>query len=120
VASTQIEHPVGGEMAAALSTGVVRLCHEYTGRGPTKARTVVDDDLVTVVLEDLLTKGERSLVEDGEASLVLTTRSAYQSTMRSELIALIEETTGRKVRAFMSANHIDPDVAVEFFMLEPV
>jgi uncharacterized protein YbcI len=39
--------------------------------------------------------------------------------MRADLIAAIEELTGRKVRAFLSDNQIDPDIAVESFVLEP-
>jgi hypothetical protein len=39
--------------------------------------------------------------------------------MREELSAGIEEITGRKVIAFLSANHLDPDVAIESFMLAP-
>jgi hypothetical protein len=31
----------------------------------------------------------------------------------------IEEITGRQVIAFLSANHVDPDVAIESFMLAP-
>ncbi|HEX2071192.1 MAG TPA: Na-translocating system protein MpsC family protein [Thermoleophilaceae bacterium] len=113
------EHPSGGVTASAVSNGVVRLLREYTGRGPTRARTHLNDDLVTVVLEDTLTKGERSLVADGETALVLQARQAYQRTMKSDLIDLVEQATGRKVRAFLSANNVDPDVAVESFVLEP-
>jgi uncharacterized protein YbcI len=40
-------------------------------------------------------------------------------TMREALVAHIEELTGRKVVAFMSDNHIEPDMAVEIFVLEP-
>jgi hypothetical protein len=39
--------------------------------------------------------------------------------MRDELIELVERELDRKVIAFMSQNHIDPDLAVEFFVLEP-
>lgn len=39
--------------------------------------------------------------------------------MRSDLIAVVEERTGRRVAAFMSDNHIDPDFAAEVFVLEP-
>lgn len=120
MSTSQIEHPAGGELASAISNGVVRLLRDYTGRGPTRARTHIGEDLVSVVLEDTLTKGERSLVRDGETTLVLNARHAYQRTMGPDLIALVERLTGRKVRAFLSDNHIDPDVAVESFVLEPV
>lgn len=119
MSSSQIEHPLGGELASGISNGVVRLLRDYTGRGPTRARTYITGDLVSVVLEDTLTKGERSLVKDGETALVLSARHAYQRTMSADLIALVEGLTGRKVRAFLSDNQIDPDVAVESFVLEP-
>jgi len=75
---------------------------------------------VTVVLRDTLTKGERSLVRDGRESLVLEMRKAFQNTMREDLVAGVEAIIGRQVVAFMSDNHIDPDFAVESFVLEPV
>lgn len=118
--STQTEpEALVGSKAAACSNLVVRLMSEYTGRGPTKARTYLQDRLAVVILEDTLTKGERSLVRDGESALVLNNRRAYQHTMRSELLAGIEQILGRKVIAFMSENHIDPDMAVEIFVLAP-
>jgi uncharacterized protein YbcI len=107
-----------GSRAAAISNGTVRLLTEYTGRGPTRARTYINDQLVSVVLRDGLTKGERSLVTDGESALVLDMRKAFQRTMRDELVALVEDVTGGTVIAFLSANHIDPDIAVETFVLE--
>ena len=109
-----------GSKAAAISNHVVRTTSAYTGRGPTKARTYLNDDLVTVVLQDTLTKGERSLVSDDLDELVLAMRKAFQGTMRRDLIAGIEEILGREVLAFMSDNHVDPDIAVEVFLLAPV
>jgi uncharacterized protein YbcI len=98
---------------------VVQLMREYTGRGPTRARTYISGDLISVVLQDTLTMGERSLVRDGEADLVLASRKAFQRTMSRQLIAAIEEHSGRSVLAFLSANHIDPDIAIESFVLMP-
>jgi uncharacterized protein YbcI len=119
--SSTEEHAAGkgGSQSAAISQSVVRLMSEYTGRGPTKARTTISKDLITVVLEDTLTKGERSLLADGKDDLVLTTRFAFQQTMRTDLVATVQDITGRDVAAFMSANHIDPDMAVEVFVLSP-
>ena len=65
-----------GPSGLATANHLVRLLNEYTGRGPTKARTSFSADLVTVVVRDLLTKGERSLVRDGRADLVLDLRRA--------------------------------------------
>jgi uncharacterized protein YbcI len=105
--------------AARISTGAVRLIHEYTGRGPTKARTTINADSVLIVLADTLTKGERSLVANGKAQQVINTRHDFQEVMSDDLTRLVEETVDRKVIAFMSDNHIDPDIAAEVFILEP-
>jgi uncharacterized protein YbcI len=118
VSSMQIEHSSRGEQAASISNLVVKLTSEYTGRGPTKARTHIDDDLVVVILRETLTKGERILVRDGKEDVVRSTRFAFQQTMKDELVAGVEQVLERKVLAFMSANHMEPDVAAEIFLLE--
>ncbi len=73
-----------------------------------------------VVLQDTLTRGERNLAEAGEGKAVLDLRRKWQRVMQSDVSREIEELTGRKVIGFMSDNHIDPDLAVEVFVLEPV
>jgi uncharacterized protein YbcI len=105
--------------AALISTAAVQLLREYTGRGPTKARTLINDDVVTILLADTLTKGERKLVEGGHGDRVLQVRHDFQNVMRDELVAIVEDSLERKVIAFMSQNHIDPDLAAELFVLEP-
>ena len=104
--------------AAMISTSTVQVIHEYTGRGPTKAKTVINDDLVTVLLADTLTKGERKLVESGKPDRVIRLRHDFQLAMRDDLVAIVERQLERKVLAFMSQNHIDPDLAIEVFVLE--
>ena len=39
--------------------------------------------------------------------------------MRERFVAAVEEIVGRKVIAFMSQVHFDPDMAAEIFVLEP-
>ena len=112
--------PAGTNPSLAISNLTVRLLSRYTGRGPTKARTYLNDDLVTIVLQDSLTHAERVLVEQGQSELVLTTRRTFQAVMGDDLIAGVEEILGRKVVAFCSANHVDPDIAVETLILAPV
>jgi uncharacterized protein YbcI len=113
------DRPSTASKHAAISREIVRLLREYTGRGPTKARTHINRDLITVVLEDTLTMGERSLIADGKDQHVLATRKAFQETMSSKMVAAVEQHSGRQVLAFLSANHIDPDIAVETFVLVP-
>ena len=120
MSGTQVEGSSSGSKSAAISNMVVRTMSEYTGRGPTRARTHISDDVVTVVLQDTLTKAERSLVGGGLDGLVLSTRKAFQHTMRDDLVNGIEEILGREVTAFFSDNHVEPDMAVEVFVLAQV
>ena len=105
--------------SAAISDATVRLLHEYTGRGPTRSRTMINQDSVMVLLGDTLTRGERKLVDTGKGERVLQLRHDFQLAMEAELTTAVEDATGRKVIAFMSQSHIDPDLAAEIFVLEP-
>jgi uncharacterized protein YbcI len=109
-----------GELAAAISNTIVGVLARTTGRGPTKAKTTLGENGVFVVLQDTLTVGERSLAEAGEGAAVLDLRRRWQRVMQAEISGEVERLTGRKVIGFMSDNHIDPDLAVEVFVLEPV
>jgi uncharacterized protein YbcI len=109
-----------GTIAAAISNACVQLLSEYTGRGPTKAKTSINRDLITVVMQDTMTKAEKSLASNGDSQFVLDMRHRFQLTMRDELVGVVERFSERKVIAFMSDNHIDPDMAVEIFVLEPL
>jgi len=113
------DHPHNGSPHAEISRSAVKLLRAYTGRGPTRAHTVINTESVMIALGDTLTKGERKLVESGKAERVLAVRHDFQMVMREELVAMVERTLDRKVVAFMSSNHLDPDIAVEVFILEP-
>ncbi|MDQ6835005.1 MAG: DUF2294 domain-containing protein [Actinomycetota bacterium] len=106
-------------LTAAISNSLVSLLHRYTGRGPTRARTTIGENLIVCVMGATLTKGEQSLVQDGKAEVVLHSRRAFQDTLQAEAISAVQGLSGRRVVAFMSNNHIDPDLAVEVFILEP-
>jgi uncharacterized protein YbcI len=117
-AETEPERQGGNSLYAAISNANVRLLREYTGRGPTKARTTIRDNVVLVMLEQTLTKGEQVLVEKGRSENVLELRREYQEAMRDEVSAEVGELTGRNVVAMMSANHISPDLAAEIYVLD--
>ena len=109
-----------GELAAAISNTVVRALARTTGRGPTNAKTTLGENGVFVVLQDTLTRGEQTLADAGEGIAVLDLRRRWQRVMQADVSREIEQLTGRKVIGFMSDNHIDPDLAVEVFVLEPL
>src|SRR3954467_10324864 len=109
-----------GELAATISQTVVRALARTTGRGPTKARTTIGENGVFVVLQDSLTIGEQTLAAHGQGQAVLDLRRRWQRVMQADVSREIEQLTGRKVIGFMSDNHIDPDLAVEVFVLAPL
>ena len=118
--SEELSQAQNGTLSAEISNGVVGIVREYTGRGPTKARTTITDELVVVVMGESLLKAEKTLVAAGDPHSVITTRRKFQATMRSDFIDLVEGALGRRVLAFLSDHHINPDIAVEVFVLEPV
>ena len=107
-----------GSLNAAISRLVVRLFAEYTGRGPTKARTVIRDNIIVCITEDTMTKAERRLTQEGEAELVDTVRRKFQQTMREDLVGGIELLTGRRVVSFLSDHNAETDHAAEVFLLD--
>ena len=106
-----------GAMRATISREIVRLQAEYYGKGPTKAKTYVADDLVVVVLEESFTRAERTLVDRGEREAIQHIRRRFQQQMSDSFTSVVEQATGRKVRAFLSETHLDHDVSVEIFLL---
>ena len=116
--ATNTDQRTPGSLPAAISTHVVRLVAEYTGRGPTKARTTIRDNLVVCMTEDNMTKAERRLAEEGEGELVVTIRRRFQTTMRDDLVSGIELLTGRKVVSFLSDHNAETDHAAEVFVLD--
>jgi len=116
------ESPAGrdrGKMAAAVSNAISGLHRTHYGRGATRTRTVMDSDYVICFLEDVYTPVERTLINAGRFDTVRATRNAFQDTMREKFSAAVEEAVGRKVVGFLSQVHIDPDLSIETFILEP-
>ncbi|MEA2323919.1 MAG: hypothetical protein QOD81_3769 [Solirubrobacteraceae bacterium] len=112
------ERLTGGELNAAIARTVVRFHREHTGRGPTRAQAFYRGNVIVVIMHDAMTKAESGLIERGRADVVLEFRRGFQETMREELMATIEALTDCGVEAFMSTIHIDPDMAVEIFVLD--
>ena len=108
-----------GEALAAISRGIVRLHHEYYGKGPTKAKTYAMNDTVVCMLKGGFTTAEQTLINDGKADDVEALRRSFQKTMTGPFTGVVEDATGRKVIAYMSQVHSSPNMAVELFVLEP-
>ncbi|HXQ89676.1 MAG TPA: Na-translocating system protein MpsC family protein [Solirubrobacterales bacterium] len=108
----------GGELNAAVTREVIRVLNESHGRGPKKAFSFHNGNVLTTVLEEVLTPAERRLAADGERDAVLQMRKIHQKSMAPELKKSIEKITGCRVVAFLNDNHIEPDMAVEVFVLD--
>ena len=108
-----------GEALAQISTRLVQLHSRYYGKGPTKAKTHLVDDTVVCILRGGFTTVERTLVDTGQVEPVYEMRRSFQQAMEHEFVGTVESAIGRNVIAYMSTVHIDPDLAIEFFMLEP-
>jgi uncharacterized protein YbcI len=106
-----------GEMRATISNEIVRLQAEYYGKGPTRAKTYIVEDLVVVVLEESFTRAEKTLTERGERDAIEHIRRRFQQQMAEDFTSVVEQATGRKVRVFLSETNIDHDVSVETFLL---
>src|SRR3954463_9042101 len=106
-----------GEMRATISNEIVRLQAEYYGKGPTRAKTYIVEDLVVVVLEESFTRAEKTLAERGEREAIEHIRRRFQQQMAEDFTSVVEQATGRKVRVFLSETNIDHDVSVETFLL---
>ncbi len=103
---------------ANISRRLVQLHKEFYGKGPTKAKTYYEDDLVVVLMRGGFTRVEETLLESGRGESVRQQRADFQQAMLDPFKQVVEEETGRKVVAFMSSSHQHPDLLGEIFVLE--
>jgi uncharacterized protein YbcI len=108
-----------GELLTAISDGMVGLLREFYGRGPTRAKSYFEDDLVVCLLRGGFSRVEQTLLEGGRGASVIAQRMEFQELMRDRFVAVIERATGRPVLGFMSGNQQDPDLMCEVFILAP-
>jgi uncharacterized protein YbcI len=105
---------------AELSNAMVRLYKEQFGRGPTKARTdYAGPDLLIITLEETLTPAEQKMLLMGEQQRLREDRMVLQYATERDFVETVEQTTGRRVRAYVSGIDTEHDVSSEVFYLEP-
>jgi uncharacterized protein YbcI len=112
-------NPHGGEALAKISNGLVALHMQYYGKGPEEAKSWAVDDTIVCVLRGGFTTVERTLIDSGRSATVREMRENFQGAMKDQFVQVVEEATDRKVNAYVSQIHIDPDFAVEIFLLSP-
>jgi uncharacterized protein YbcI len=116
---TTTDETTGRTLNRDISRAMVALFKEAVGRGPGRARTYIENGLVVTVLHDTMTKAERTLKDENMDEEVRSLRRIFQGTFRDDAIEVVERLTGRKVLAFLSDHAVDPDYAIEAFVLEP-
>src|SRR5581483_7545431 len=109
----------GGKLLAAISTSIVAILREHYGRGPMKAKTYALDDIIVVVMRGSgFTPLEQTIMNSGEPDRVIAMREDFQRVMAERYKQTIEELTGRKVLAFLSQAHVEPDITMEIFFVD--
>jgi uncharacterized protein YbcI len=113
--------PLRGEpLLAAVTAAMVSLHERYYHRVPVTAKTLLlSDEVLICVLGGIYTDVEKTMIEVQRTTIVQETRSAFQSAMQETFISAVQSLSGRNVLAFISNQHIGPDMEIELFMLEP-
>ncbi len=112
------EQLTGGELNAAVTSALVGIQNRYLGRGPKTASTFHYGNVLVTLMHEVLTHAEKSLTETGQMDAVSHIRHLFQETMQADFREAVERLTGRNVLAFISGNHLDPDIAAELFILD--
>jgi uncharacterized protein YbcI len=118
---TTVTNPslAGGHLLAAISTSIVGILRDHYGRGPMKAKTYALDDIIVVVMRGSgFTPLEQTIMDSGEPDRVIAMREDFQRVMASRYKHTIEDLTGRRVLAFLSQAHVEPDITMEIFFVD--
>lgn len=113
-----LEEESGTSLRAAISREMVKALKTYYGKGPTKAKSYLFDDLLFVVMRGGETPGENTLLEAGHSDSVRTFRQRFQNIMGERLVGTIEQLTERKVLTYQSQVLFDPFVVIEIFVFD--
>ena len=109
----------GGQLLAEISTTVVGILRDHYGRGPMKAKTYALDDIIVCVMRGSgFTPLEQTIMDSGEPDRVVEMREDFQRVMADGYKRAIEDLTGRKVVAFLSQAHVEPDITMEIFFID--
>jgi uncharacterized protein YbcI len=113
--------PLTGENLLEAVTDVMVGLHErYHHRVPVSAKSLLlGDEVLVCVLGGVYTDVEKTLIELQRMTIVQEVRSAFQTAMQDKFIAAVERLSGREVLAFISNQHVGPDIEIELFMLRP-
>jgi len=76
-------------------------------------------NMVVVVMRGSgFTPLEKTMMDSGDPERVVAMRHDFQHMMTKLFTDTIEELTGRKVLAFLSQAHVEPDLSLEIFFID--
>ncbi len=108
----------GQSLLSKISNEIVAAQKHFYGKGPTKAKSYMVDDLLFVVMRGGLLPAEETLIESDKEDVVRSFRQAFENEMTERLTDKIEDLTGRKVVSYQSQVLFDPDIVVEIFVFD--
>lgn len=108
----------GQSLLLQISNAMVRMQKEFFGKGPTKAKSYIFDDLLLVVMREGLTTAEKTMLEFGHPNQVRQFRQLFQDEMTERLTRMVENLTGRKVVNYQSQVLFAPDMTLEIFVFD--
>ncbi len=108
----------GSSVTAEVSNAMVGLKKRFYGRGPTRAKTYVNDNYIFCVLDGGLTQNEKTLLDAGEEELVRGYRVRFEEVMAEQTTEAVQRITGRKVLGYHSQILFEPTVVIEMFILD--
>ncbi len=106
-------------LGGSISRELVRVIKRHTGRGPTKAYTIMGGDYVVSFFREPMTATEQALTDQGHEEFVAQIRAKLHAAMREDVQGVVERVTGRKVLALLADHHADPDIGMLACLLEP-
>jgi uncharacterized protein YbcI len=110
----------GDALLTAVTDAMVALHRRYHHRAPVTAKTqLLGGDLLACVMGGVYTDVEKTMIELQRSTVVQETRSEFQSAMQHKFIDAVQRLSGRDVLAFISNQHVGPDMEIELFMLAP-
>ena len=105
-------------LLSRISNEMVKAMKQYYGKGPTKAKSYIVDDLLSVVFLGGILPSERTMLDAGKEDAVRAFRQEFENEMTERLIGTVEELTGRKVLTYQSQILFEPDLVIEIFVFD--
>jgi len=102
-----------------IANGIAQVYKDLYGRGPQKIVATILPDIVFVCLEEVNTPGQNKLADLDEIRLLDTVHSRLQRSIQGDLIAVVEDVTGRTVRSYVPGYNGRDNTATDAFLLQP-